>query len=112
MTRCELVDKLFIAEMFVYRWKQAVQEQCRFMTPGYKSREFKWLKESVLNSVVVIEQVAKWLWIDKTPHTVLCVVLCVLSQGLCKLGSAGGDDYALRQFAEGSTEKLAKQCRK
>nr|XP_020450187.1 protein unc-45 homolog B isoform X2 [Monopterus albus]XP_020450188.1 protein unc-45 homolog B isoform X2 [Monopterus albus] len=32
--------------------------------------------------------------------------------GLCKLGSAGGDDYGLRQFAEGSTEKLAKQCRK
>lgn len=35
-----------------------------------------------------------------------------LLQGLCKLGSAGGDDYGLRQFAEGSTEKLAKQCRK
>lgn len=33
-------------------------------------------------------------------------------QGLCKLGSAGGTDYGLRQFAEGSTEKLAKQCRK
>jgi len=32
--------------------------------------------------------------------------------GLCKLGSAGGDDYGMRQFAEGSTEKLAKQCRK
>ncbi|XP_075446001.1 protein unc-45 homolog B [Ascaphus truei] len=32
--------------------------------------------------------------------------------GLCKLGSAGGTDYALRQFAEGSTEKLARQCRK
>ncbi|XP_006990144.2 protein unc-45 homolog B [Peromyscus maniculatus bairdii] len=32
--------------------------------------------------------------------------------GLCKLGSAGGSDYGLRQFAEGSTEKLAKQCRK
>ncbi|XP_029295679.1 protein unc-45 homolog B-like isoform X1 [Cottoperca gobio] len=32
--------------------------------------------------------------------------------GLCKLGSSGGDDYSLRQFAEGSTEKLAKQCRK
>ncbi|XP_043920267.1 protein unc-45 homolog B isoform X2 [Protopterus annectens] len=32
--------------------------------------------------------------------------------GLCKLGSAGGSDYSLRQFAEGSTEKLAKQCRK
>ncbi|KAE8624834.1 hypothetical protein XENTR_v10006060 [Xenopus tropicalis] len=32
--------------------------------------------------------------------------------GLCKLGSAGGTDYALRQFAEGSTDKLAKQCRK
>ncbi|PIO28968.1 hypothetical protein AB205_0070370 [Aquarana catesbeiana] len=31
--------------------------------------------------------------------------------GLCKLGSAGGSDYALRQFAEGSTDKLAKQCR-
>uniref|UniRef100_A0A2K5DPH0 Protein unc-45 homolog B n=1 Tax=Aotus nancymaae TaxID=37293 RepID=A0A2K5DPH0_AOTNA len=31
--------------------------------------------------------------------------------GLCKLGSAGGTDYGLRQFAEGSTEKLAKQCR-
>uniref|UniRef100_A0A8C1WKK7 Protein unc-45 homolog B n=1 Tax=Cyprinus carpio TaxID=7962 RepID=A0A8C1WKK7_CYPCA len=29
--------------------------------------------------------------------------------GLCKLGSAGGDDYSMRQFAEGSTEKLAKQ---
>ncbi|KAM9045562.1 protein unc-45 homolog B isoform 1-T1 [Megaptera novaeangliae] len=32
--------------------------------------------------------------------------------GLCKLGSAGGTDYGLRQFAEGSTEKLAKHCRK
>ncbi|XP_044143029.1 protein unc-45 homolog B [Bufo gargarizans] len=32
--------------------------------------------------------------------------------GLCKLGSAGGTDYGLRQFAEGSTDKLAKQCRK
>nr|XP_060612863.1 protein unc-45 homolog B [Anolis sagrei ordinatus] len=32
--------------------------------------------------------------------------------GLCKLGSAGGTDYGLRQFAEGSTEKLARQCRK
>ncbi|KAG8122814.1 hypothetical protein E2320_018228 [Naja naja] len=35
-----------------------------------------------------------------------------LIAGLCKLGSAGGTDYGLRQFAEGSTEKLAKQCRK
>ncbi|NXJ86724.1 UN45B protein, partial [Trogon melanurus] len=32
--------------------------------------------------------------------------------GLCKLGSAGGTDYGLRQFAEGSMEKLARQCRK
>lgn len=40
-------------------------------------------------------------------HTCICPL-----QGLCKLGSAGGDDYSLRQFAEGSTEKLAKQCRK
>lgn len=39
-------------------------------------------------------------------------ILFVPPQGLCKLGSAGGTDYALRQFAEGSTEKLAKQCRK
>lgn len=29
--------------------------------------------------------------------------------GLCKLGSAGGDDYSMRQFAEGSTEKQAVQ---
>lgn len=32
--------------------------------------------------------------------------------GLCKVGSAGGTDYSLRQFADGSMEKLAKQCRK
>ncbi|MEE6503428.1 hypothetical protein FKM82_004824 [Ascaphus truei] len=32
--------------------------------------------------------------------------------GLCKLGSAGGTDFSLKQFAEGSTLKLAKQCRK
>lgn len=34
------------------------------------------------------------------------------SQGLCKLGSAGGTDFSMKQFAEGSTLKLAKQCRK
>lgn len=34
------------------------------------------------------------------------------SQGLCKLGSAGGTDFSMKQFAEGSTMKLAKQCRK
>lgn len=33
-------------------------------------------------------------------------------QGLCKLGSAGGTDFSMKQFAEGSTLKLAKQCRK
>ncbi|EPY75019.1 protein unc-45 A-like protein [Camelus ferus] len=32
--------------------------------------------------------------------------------GLCKLGSAGGTDFSMKQFAEGSTRKLAKQCRK
>uniref|UniRef100_G1K3J0 Protein unc-45 homolog A n=1 Tax=Xenopus tropicalis TaxID=8364 RepID=G1K3J0_XENTR len=32
--------------------------------------------------------------------------------GLCKLGSAGGTDFSMKQFAEGSTIKLAKQCRK
>lgn len=36
--------------------------------------------------------------------------LCL--QGLCKLGSAGGTDFSMKQFAEGSTLKLAKQCRK
>ncbi|XP_072838271.2 protein unc-45 homolog A [Pogona vitticeps] len=32
--------------------------------------------------------------------------------GLCKLGSAGGTDFSMKQFAEGSTLKLARQCRK
>ncbi|NWH67821.1 UN45A protein, partial [Geococcyx californianus] len=32
--------------------------------------------------------------------------------GLCKLGSAGGTDFSMKQFAEGSTMKLAKQCHK
>ncbi|XP_023673193.2 protein unc-45 homolog A [Paramormyrops kingsleyae] len=32
--------------------------------------------------------------------------------GLCKLGSAGGTDFSMKQFAEGSTLKLAKQSRK
>ncbi len=36
----------------------------------------------------------------------------VIAQGLCKLGSAGGTDFSMKQFAEGSTLKLAKQCRK
>lgn len=44
----------------------------------------------------------------KTKPTVLFVIL----QGLCKLGSAGGTDFSMKQFAEGSTLKLAKQCRK
>ena len=35
-----------------------------------------------------------------------------IPQGLCKLGSAGGTDFSMKQFAEGSTLKLAKQCRK
>jgi len=32
--------------------------------------------------------------------------------GLCKLGSSHGSDVSLRAFADGSTAKLAKQCRK
>uniref|UniRef100_A0A672G2E9 UNC-45/Cro1/She4 central domain-containing protein n=1 Tax=Salarias fasciatus TaxID=181472 RepID=A0A672G2E9_SALFA len=32
--------------------------------------------------------------------------------GLCKLGSAGGTDFSMKQFAEGSTLRLSKQCRK
>lgn len=39
-------------------------------------------------------------------------ILLVSAQGLCKLGSAGGTDFSMKQFAEGSTLKLAKQCRK
>jgi len=35
---------------------------------------------------------------------------CFWPQGLCKLGSAGGTDFSMKQFAEGSTMKLAKQC--
>nr|XP_031541719.1 LOW QUALITY PROTEIN: protein unc-45 homolog B [Vicugna pacos] len=48
------------------------------------------------------------------PQVLVSLILHVSPppQGLCKLGSAGGTDYGLRQFAEGSTEKLAKQCRK
>lgn len=38
--------------------------------------------------------------------------LVAVTQGLCKLGSAGGTDFSMKQFAEGSTLKLAKQCRK
>lgn len=40
------------------------------------------------------------------------LTLCFWPQGLCKLGSAGGTDFSMKQFAEGSTMKLAKQCRK
>lgn len=40
------------------------------------------------------------------------LMLCPWLQGLCKLGSAGGTDFSMKQFAEGSTMKLAKQCRK
>lgn len=40
------------------------------------------------------------------------LMCCSLLQGLCKLGSAGGTDFSMKQFAEGSTLKLAKQCRK
>ncbi|XP_012252910.2 protein unc-45 homolog B [Athalia rosae] len=32
--------------------------------------------------------------------------------GLCKLGSSGGSDAAIRPFAEGSTKKLAEACRR
>lgn len=32
--------------------------------------------------------------------------------GLCKLGASHGTDVSLRAFADGSTVKLAKQCRR
>ncbi|XP_022248788.1 protein unc-45 homolog B-like [Limulus polyphemus] len=35
-----------------------------------------------------------------------------VQQGLCKLGSLGGTDAAIRPFSDGSTQKLAKSCRK
>ncbi len=35
-----------------------------------------------------------------------------LVQGLCKLGSFGGGDVSSKSFAEGSTQTLAKACRK
>ena len=41
------------------------------------------------------------------PELVLLTV-----QGLCKLGSFGGDDASAKSFADGSNEQLAKACRK
>ncbi|CAM4651108.1 unnamed protein product [Lepidochelys olivacea] len=58
----------------------------------------------ITNGVTLLKEVYK-----KTKNEKIKIRALV---GLCKLGSAGGTDYGLRQFAEGSTEKLAKQCRK
>uniref|UniRef100_A0A8C8VLD3 Protein unc-45 homolog B n=1 Tax=Pelusios castaneus TaxID=367368 RepID=A0A8C8VLD3_9SAUR len=58
----------------------------------------------ITNGVALLKEVYK-----KTKNEKIKIRALV---GLCKLGSAGGTDYGLRQFAEGSTEKLAKQCRK
>lgn len=48
----------------------------------------------------------------RLPPSIPAPTLCSWLQGLCKLGSAGGTDFSMKQFAEGSTMKLAKQCRK
>ncbi|KAL4663224.1 hypothetical protein H8959_015884 [Pygathrix nigripes] len=58
----------------------------------------------ITNGVALLKQIYKTTKNEKIKIRTLV--------GLCKLGSAGGTDYGLRQFAEGSTEKLAKQCRK
>ncbi|NXY25101.1 UN45B protein, partial [Atrichornis clamosus] len=58
----------------------------------------------ITNGVTLLKEIYK-----KTKNEKIKIRALV---GLCKLGSAGGTDYGLRQFAEGSTEKLAKQCRK
>ncbi|EHB05114.1 unc-45-like protein B [Heterocephalus glaber] len=58
----------------------------------------------ITNGVSLLKQIYKTTQNEKIKIRTLV--------GLCKLGSAGGTDYGLRQFAEGSTEKLAKQCRK
>ncbi|KAM4796441.1 protein unc-45 homolog B [Rhinophrynus dorsalis] len=58
----------------------------------------------ITNGVTMLKEIYK-----KTKNEKIKIRALV---GLCKLGSAGGTDYALRQFAEGSTDKLAKQCRK
>ncbi|XP_049627448.1 protein unc-45 homolog B isoform X2 [Suncus etruscus] len=58
----------------------------------------------ITNGVTLLKQIYKTTKNEKIKIRTLV--------GLCKLGSAGGTDYGLRQFAEGSTEKLAKQCRK
>ncbi|XP_029468641.1 protein unc-45 homolog B [Rhinatrema bivittatum] len=58
----------------------------------------------ITNGVAMLKEIYK-----KTKNEKIKIRALV---GLCKLGSAGGTDYGLRQFAEGSTEKLAKQCRK
>ncbi|XP_028615219.1 protein unc-45 homolog B isoform X2 [Grammomys surdaster] len=58
----------------------------------------------ITNGVTLLKQIYKTTKNEKIKIRTLV--------GLCKLGSAGGSDYGLRQFAEGSTEKLAKQCRK
>lgn len=51
-------------------------------------------------------------WRTECLQNRLCFFAIYFSQGLCKLGSAGGTDFSMKQFAEGSTLKLAKQCRK
>ncbi|NWR64004.1 UN45B protein, partial [Bucorvus abyssinicus] len=58
----------------------------------------------ITNGVALLKEIYK-----KTKNEKIKIRALV---GLCKLGSAGGTDYGLRQFAEGSTEKLARQCRK
>uniref|UniRef100_G3PCA5 Unc-45 myosin chaperone A n=1 Tax=Gasterosteus aculeatus aculeatus TaxID=481459 RepID=G3PCA5_GASAC len=55
------------------------------------------------------QQVAVETVIHKKPLIKdLHATLVVTTQGLCKLGSAGGTDFSMKQFAEGST--LAQRC--
>lgn len=51
--------------------------------------------------------ILKHLYKSQNDH--ICIRALV---GLCKLGSSGGSDAAMKPFAEGSTIKLAEACRK
>lgn len=47
----------------------------------------------------------------KSPTTADAVKVRALV-GLCKLGSSHGTDVSMKTFPDGSTEKLARQCKK
>ncbi|XP_053130637.1 protein unc-45 homolog B isoform X2 [Hemicordylus capensis] len=70
----------------------------------HASTKLSWATFIITNGITLLKEIYK-----KTKNEKIKIRALV---GLCKLGLAGGTDYGLRQFAEGSTEKLARQCRK